>query len=184
MKSLIQRLTGRGATPRKAEYAVLMVCMGNICRSPTAEAVLRHKLREAGLHERVHVDSAGTHGYHTGAPPDGRAQTHAGRRGYDLSALRARRVSAADFEAFDLLLAMDRENLEALHALAPAGEQGRARRLLEFATPSPGSLDVPDPYYGSTAGFERVLDLVEAGCDGLIATLRRELATPRDAPGD
>jgi protein-tyrosine phosphatase len=157
--------------PRK----VLMVCMGNICRSPTAEGVLRRKLREAGLHELVVVDSAGTHSYHVGEPPDHRAVEHAKRRGYDLSALRARQVSDADFERFDLILAMDRENLGELRAVAPgARARAKVRLLREFDPASAGGedLDVPDPYYGGARGFETVLDLVAAACGGLLDDLR------------
>lgn len=150
--------------------AVLMVCMGNICRSPTAEGVLRAKLVAAGLADRVRVDSAGTHAYHVGEPPDERAQEHAAGRGYDLSRLRAREVVAADYERFDLLLAMDWDNLSLLQDDCPPGAERRLRRLMEFA-PGAGSEVVPDPYYGGAAGFERVLDLVEAACDGLVEHL-------------
>lgn len=149
---------------------VLMVCMGNICRSPTAEGVLRHKLREAGVAALVVVDSAGTHGYHTGEPPDERAVRHARQRGYDLSALRARQITAADFERFDLLLAMDWDNLAELKELCPVEHRGKLRRLTEYAQRFDNPV-VPDPYYGSAAAFEQVLDLVEDACAGLIAEL-------------
>lgn len=155
--------------PRK----VLMVCMGNICRSPTAEGVLRHKLREAGLDELVVVDSAGTHAYHVGEPPDHRSVAHAKRRGYDLSALRARRVTDTDFEHFDLVLAMDRENFALLEAQCPPEHRAKLRRLTEFARRHT-SPEVPDPYYSAAAGFEHVLDLVEDACEGLVAHLRGE----------
>ncbi len=147
-----------------------MVCMGNICRSPTAEGVLRAKLAAAGLAGRVRVDSAGTHAYHVGEPPDERAQAHAARRGYDLSALRARAVDPDDYRRFDLLLAMDWDNLALLQDDCPPGSERKLRRLMEFA-PGAGSEVVPDPYYGGSRGFEQVLDLVETACDGLISHL-------------
>jgi protein-tyrosine phosphatase len=148
---------------------VLAVCLGNICRSPTAEAVLRHKLEALGLAEHVEVDSAGTGGWHVGDPPDLRSQRHALRRGYDLSSLRARRVSELDFERFDLILAMDEDNLAELERLRPT--QGRAELRL-FAGRS-----VPDPYSGGPSGFERVLDLIEAASDGLARELAARLGT-------
>ena len=149
---------------------ILFFCMGNICRSPTAEGVMRAKLKAAGLH--VEVDSAGTHGYHAGEPPDERAQAHAARRGYDLSALRARQLVAADFTRFDLVLGMDADNIARAERLCPPGERHRLKLLLSYA-PQAGRPDVPDPYYGGEAGFEEVLDLVEAACEGLIEGLRR-----------
>ncbi len=156
--------------------AVLMICMGNICRSPTAEGVLRAKLAAAGLADRVRVDSAGTHAYHVGEPPDGRAQAHAARRGYDLSALRARAVDAGDYQRFDLLLAMDWDNLALLQDDCPPGSERKLRRLMEFAPGGAGEV-VPDPYYGDSQGFEDVLDRVEAACDGLIAWLAAKPAS-------
>jgi protein-tyrosine phosphatase len=153
---------------------ILFVCMGNICRSPTAEGVMRRLLREAGLGDAVEIDSAGTGGWHAGEPPDARAAEAAGRRGIVLEGA-ARQVTAADFEAFDLLVAMDRENLRELLALAPDEEAAEKVRLLrEFdpASADAGDLDVPDPYYGGERGFERVLDLVEAACRGLLDELR------------
>jgi protein-tyrosine phosphatase len=152
------------------QHKVLMVCMGNICRSPTAEGVLRHKLREAGITASVVVESAGTHGYHVGEPPDGRAMQHAWQRGYDLSALRARQITESDFERFDLLLAMDWDNLAELKELCPTEHQGKLRRLTEYAQRFDSPV-VPDPYYGSAAAFEQVLDLVEDACAGLVAEL-------------
>jgi protein-tyrosine phosphatase len=149
---------------------VLMVCMGNICRSPTAEAVLRQRLRAAGLHRQVAVDSAGMIDQHRGSPPDPRAIRHAARRGYDLSALRARVVEPVDFERFHWMLAMDSENLHWLRKQQPTGSAARLSALLEHA-PGLGETDVPDPYYGSPEGFERVLDLIEAGCDGFVRHL-------------
>lgn len=160
------------ARPAAPVVSVLMVCMGNICRSPTAEGVLRDKLRAAGLHDQVMVDSAGTHGYHVGDPPDTRSQQHARRRGIDLSGLRARRVAERDFERFDLLLAMDVDNHGELMRLCPPGREGRVRLLLDFAVQRHGRREVPDPYYGGVSGFEDVLDLVDDACDGLLAHLR------------
>lgn len=149
---------------------VLFVCTGNICRSPTADAVMRRLVREAGLADKVRVDSAGTHDYHVGEPPDERAQHHARRRGYDLSDLRARQVAADDFESFELILAMDRGHLEILRRIAPVQHRHKLRLFMEFA---PGqSEEVPDPYYGGPGGFERVLDMVEAAARGLLAELR------------
>jgi protein-tyrosine phosphatase len=150
---------------------VLFVCMGNICRSPTAEAVVREYARRSAAHA-VEVDSAGTHGYHRGDPPDERSIEAARRRGYDLTGLRARVVEAADFERFDLVLAMDTAVLERLRGLAPGPHAGRVKLFLEFA-PALGRSDVPDPYYGGAAGFEEVLDLVEEGARGLLAALAR-----------
>ena len=149
---------------------ILFFCMGNICRSPTAEGVMRAKLAAAGLD--VEVDSAGTHGYHVGAPPDERAQAHAARRGYDLSALRARQLVAEDFRRFDLVLGMDADNLARAARLCPPGERQRLKLLMDYA-PHTGHRHVPDPYYGGEAGFEEVLDLVEAACDGLVEALQR-----------
>jgi protein-tyrosine phosphatase len=148
---------------------ILFFCMGNICRSPTAEGVMRAKLAAAGLD--VEVDSAGTHGYHLGAPPDARSQQHAGQRGYDLSALRARQLIAEDFSRFDLVLAMDADNLAHAARLCPPGQRHRLQLLMDYA-PHTGKAHVPDPYYGGAAGFDEVLDLVEAACDGLVASLR------------
>ncbi|WP_241517084.1 low molecular weight protein-tyrosine-phosphatase [Roseateles puraquae] len=151
---------------------ILFFCMGNICRSPTAEGVMRAKLAAAGLASQVEVDSAGTHAYHVGEPPDERSQAHALRRGYDLSAQRARQLVADDFTRFDLVLGMDADNLSRAAKLCPPGARHRLKLLLDYA-PQTGKRHVPDPYYGGDAGFEEVLDLVEAACDGLIATLRR-----------
>ncbi|WP_349744508.1 low molecular weight protein-tyrosine-phosphatase [Roseateles cavernae] len=150
-------------------HRILFFCMGNICRSPTAEGVMRAKLAAARLD--IEVDSAGTHGYHIGAPPDPRSQQHAERRGYELGALRARQLVAADFEHFDLVLAMDGDNLSLAERLCPPAQRYRLKLLMDYA-PHAGSPHVPDPYYGGDAGFEEVLDLVEAACDGLIAALR------------
>jgi protein-tyrosine phosphatase len=158
-------------------YSVLMVCMGNICRSPTAEGVFRHLVREAGLQDRIHIDSAGTLDYHAGSPPDERSARHALRRGYDLSALRARQVRRRDFEQFDLILAMDWENLETLRELCPEEHRHKLRRLMEFAPPGVSDV-VADPYYGGQDGFERVLDHVELACRGVLDHVRAALDRP------
>ena len=152
-------------------FRVLTVCTGNICRSPTAQAVLMAKVKARGLHERVTVDSAGTHGFHLQEPPDVRAQRHGARRGYDLKKLRARSVDDADFKRFDLILAMDEKNLEWLREKAPPGSPARLGLLMSHARRHAEVKEVPDPYYGAGDGFERVLDLVEDACDGLVAEL-------------
>jgi protein-tyrosine phosphatase len=149
---------------------VLMVCLGNICRSPTAEAVLRAKLEGAGLGARVSVDSAGTGDWHIGSPPDARSQRHAAKRGYDLSSLRGRQVAEADFHRFDLILAMDENNLADLQRLAPDGTRHAEVRLFAH-------VEVPDPYMGGPAGFEQVLDLVEAASDTWVQNLASRLGT-------
>jgi len=150
---------------------VLFVCTGNICRSPTAHGVFLHMARAAGLATKLRVDSAGTHDYHVGEPPDARAQAHARRRGYDLSALRARQVTQRDFATFDRILAMDRGHLAILRRQAPAGYEG-LELFMAYARPSPGP-DVPDPYYGGEAGFERVLDMIELAAMGLLRSLEK-----------
>ncbi len=155
-----------------------MVCMGNICRSPTAEAVLRHKLAAAGLGEKVTVDSAGTHAWHAGSPPDLRSAAHAKRRGYDLSTLRARAVSPADFERFDFILAMDWDNLSLLGKQCPLQYRPKLGRLTDHCRQHQADV-VPDPYQGGAAGFEQVLDLVEDACDGFVALLLREKLVQR-----
>ncbi|HLA30284.1 MAG TPA: low molecular weight protein-tyrosine-phosphatase [Pseudomonas sp.] len=152
---------------------VLFVCLGNICRSPTAEGVLRHKLREAGLEGRIEVDSAGTGDWHVGKAPDLRTRQAALQRGYDLSALRGRQVEAADFQRFDLILAMDNSNLGHLQRLRPGNGSAELDLLLRRYRLA---LDeVPDPYYGGEEGFEQVLDLLERACDALLAELRGRL---------
>jgi protein-tyrosine phosphatase len=152
---------------------ILFVCLGNICRSPTAEAVFREVAAREAPDLVVQVDSAGTAGYHVGSPPDPRTCAAAARRGYDLSPLRARIVEPEDFEQFDLILAMDRENLAALRHHAPKDTHERVRLFLEFA-PELATVDVPDPYYGGPNGFEEVLDLVEAAAHGLLNHVRRQ----------
>jgi len=154
-----------------AERRILFVCMGNICRSPTAEGVFRKVLAERAPDLDVELDSAGTHGYHDGAPPDPRACRAAERRGIDLKPLRARRVTAQDFEQFELVLAMDEQNREFLLEMCPAEYRHRVKLLLEFA-PHLERREVPDPYYGGSTGFEHVLDLVEEAAAGLLEHLR------------
>ena len=171
-----ERGTGGGAGAGAVEPApsarVLFVCMGNICRSPTAEGVFRETLRTRAPELAVHVDSAGTHAYHVGEPPDRRSCRAAARRGIDLSGQRARRVSVADFSAFDLVLAMDEDNFRILSGISPPEYRSRIRLFMEFA-PEAGRRSVPDPYYGGPTGFERVLDLVEEASLGLLAHLRK-----------
>ncbi|HEX8119768.1 MAG TPA: low molecular weight protein-tyrosine-phosphatase [Solirubrobacteraceae bacterium] len=145
---------------------LLFVCLGNICRSPTAEGVMRHLVREAGLEDRIEIDSAGTGGWHVGAPPDERATEAARRRGIAVEGA-ARRFDPADFDRFDLILAMDRENLRDLRALAPDEEAAAKVRLLRGR-----DLDVPDPYYGGPDGFDEVLDQVEEACRALLEEIR------------
>ncbi|MFM7341563.1 MAG: low molecular weight protein-tyrosine-phosphatase [Betaproteobacteria bacterium] len=146
---------------------LLFVCMGNICRSPTAEGVMRHRLQQQGLAQHFAVDSAGTHNHHPGKPPDARTQKHAALRGYDLSDLRARQIVEADFERFDLILTMDWDNQALTEALCPPAYVRKVRRLAEFFQRHSETV-VPDPYYGGPDDFERVLDLVEDGVDGLM----------------
>ena len=144
---------------------ILFVCMGNICRSPTAEGVMRHLLAERGLEDEIEVESAGTGGWHAGSPPDARSTRAAAARGITLEGA-ARQVTRADFEDFDLLVAMDRDNLADLRAIAPPGTEHKIRLLLGEGR------DVPDPYYGGPNGFENVLDLVETACEQLLDELR------------
>jgi protein-tyrosine phosphatase len=154
---------------------VLFVCMGNICRSPTAEAVFRKRCERARLSDRVLIDSAGTHGYHEGCAPDSRATAIARARGYELSDIRSRLLVPADFHRFDYLLGMDRHNLRALDAMRPAGHRGYVGRLLDFA-PHLGLADIEDPFYAAQRDFELVLDQIEAAADGLLGEIERRLA--------
>jgi protein-tyrosine phosphatase len=158
--------------------SVLFVCMGNICRSPTAEGVLRARLAAVGLEAKVRVDSAGTLGHHAGEPPDPRARQHAAARGYAIDMQRARAVVPADFDRFDLILAMDQANLDWLERRAPAGSRARRALVMAWARRNEGVTEVPDPYYGPPAGFERVLDLLEDACDGLVTELQAMSADP------
>ena len=150
---------------------VLFVCMGNICRSPTAEGVFRKRISEHRLDGLVDVASAGTHAYHVGQAPDQRAQRAAASRGYDLSSLRARKVAPKDFEYFDFVLAMDRENLESLRLACPVKHHDRRGLLRDYAK-SFNEDEVPDPYYGSGRGFDRVLDMVEDATQGLLEVIK------------
>ncbi|WP_431103161.1 low molecular weight protein-tyrosine-phosphatase [Roseateles noduli] len=152
-----------------AELSILFVCTGNICRSPTAEGVLRHQLVERGLADRVHVDSAGVQGWHAGEAPDERSQDHARKRGYELCDQRARALRTDDFERFDLLVAMDGGHLRELRRRCPAALQHKISLL-------PGEIEVPDPYYGGADGFEQVLDLLESGCGRLAQIAASRLA--------
>ncbi|HEV3105800.1 MAG TPA: low molecular weight protein-tyrosine-phosphatase [Trinickia sp.] len=154
--------------------AVCFVCLGNICRSPTAESVMRAQIDEADLSERIFVDSAGTGDWHVGEAPDERAQQAARQRGYDLSALRARQITRDDFDRFDLLLAMDERNLGHLRQLCPPEHQSKIRLLMEFASVA-ATREVADPYFGGGEGFELVLDQCEKACHGLLAHLRARL---------
>jgi protein-tyrosine phosphatase len=156
-----------------ARVNVVFVCLGNICRSPTAEGVFRTMVERHGLSQRIGIDSAGTGAYHTGEPPDQRAQAAARRRGFDLSAIRARKATKGDFKRFDYVLAMDRENQASLSRICPLGEEHRLSLFLDYA-PGLGQRDVPDPYYGAGDGFELVLDLIEAASEGLLADIREK----------
>jgi protein-tyrosine phosphatase len=151
---------------------VVFICMGNICRSPTAEAVFRHYVEKAGLNECIRIDSAGTHDYHIGDSPDARTQRAAKQRGYDMSCLRGRQVEVDDFFRFDYVLAMDEANLEILKRLRPRDAQSHLGLFLEFAERH-SEREVPDPYYGGADGFERVLDMVEDAAGGLLRHIRQ-----------
>lgn len=154
---------------------ILFVCMGNICRSPTAEGVARRTLQDVGMDRTIEVDSAGTHAYHVGEAPDPRAQRAAKRRGIDISRLRARRVEAEDFDAFDLILAMDQDNLENLRSICPPYHHGKLELFMRYARRFDVG-EVPDPYYGGERGFDLVLDMVEDAAQGLLESLRRRVA--------
>jgi protein-tyrosine phosphatase len=157
-------------SPAVAPCAVLFVCMGNICRSPTAHGVFRHKVNALGLAHLIEVDSAGTHNYHPDSPPDGRSQAHAVKRGYDLSDLRARQVTSADFDHYDLILVMDHDNQRAVLDRCPPAHRSKVQRLTTYCTRHKSPV-VPDPYYGGGQGFEHVLDLIEDACEGVLKAL-------------
>jgi protein-tyrosine phosphatase len=157
------------------DTSIIFICMGNICRSPTAEGVFRQKVHAAGLSERIRVDSAGTHNYHPGEPPDARSQHHAKLRGYDLSTIRARALTEADIEHASWLVVMDDQNYSTVLVRMAERYRHKLRRLTEFCSVHPAR-EVPDPYYGDKADFERVLDLVEDGCDGLLKAIRETTA--------
>lgn len=154
------------------KYSVVFVCTGNICRSPTAEGIFRKLVNDAGLSGRIVVDSAGTHGYHIGEPPDPRTQEAAAQRGYDLSRLRARKFQREDFQRFDLVLAMDRDNHGILARLAQPSAGHRLRMMMEYASQFQET-EVPDPYYGGPEGFDRVLDMLEDAARGLLEEIRK-----------
>lgn len=156
-------------------YRVLFVCMGNICRSPTAEGVLRQFVRQNNLGDKVEVDSAGTHGYHVGEAPDSRTQRAAAVRGYNLSQLRARKVARQDLDYFDLVLAMDKNNLDNLQRLASPEQQEKIKLFMDFSRNFDDN-EVPDPYYGLGHGFDLVLDMVEDAAQGLIEDIKDKLA--------
>jgi protein-tyrosine phosphatase len=160
--------------PPVAKTWVMFVCMGNICRSPTAEAVFKHRAQRAGLADRLFIASSGTHGSHEGDPPDQRAIAAGKRRGYDLSAIRSRPLLRSDYQRFHYMLGMDAHNLRILNGMKPADCKGYIGRLLDFA-PHLGKSDIVDPYYGSEHQFEEVLDQIEAGADGLIAEIVRRI---------
>ena len=157
-----------------APARVLFVCMGNICRSPTAEAVFRHAVVSAGLEQKIFVDSAGTHGYHLGHPPDRRTQLAAAHRGYDLVNLRARQVSGQDFVEFDYIVAMDLDNLSDLRRLAPTQHRCKLSLFMEYSSARRGE-EVPDPYYGGAQEFELVLDMAEDAAAGLLQHIKKKL---------
>lgn len=157
----------------RKKSSILFVCMGNICRSPTAEGVFRSRAAAAGLTGTLHIDSAGTHAYHAGAAPDARSVEYAAKRGYDLSTQRARQVAAADFVHFDYILAMDHDNLALLEAACPAQHRHKLGLLMQYAKNSDSAV-VPDPYYGGDSGFDRVLDYIEDASDGLLDMLRKK----------
>lgn len=160
----------------KKKVGVIFICMGNICRSPTAEAVFRHCVGQAGLAGRILIDSAGTHDYHVGEAPDARTQRAAERRDYDLAGLRGRQVEEGDFRRFDYVLAMDEANLSILQRLRPHDSLGHLGLFLDFASRH-AEREVPDPYFGGAGGFEHVLDLVEDAAAGLLEHIRtRHLA--------
>lgn len=150
---------------------VLFVCLGNICRSPTAEGVFRKLVRDNGLGEKIETDSCGTSDWHIGDPPDSRAVDEAARRGFDLSDLRARQITKSDFISFDYVLGMDDANIAKLRALCPPAHEDRVRLFLSFA-PNLDRTDVPDPYYGGPDGFTQVLDMIETASRGLLEDIR------------
>ena len=157
-----------------SRIGVVFVCMGNICRSPLAEGVFRHRVEQAGLNHLIQIDSAGTHGYHLGARPDPRAQAAAARRQYDLSGVRARQVTRQDIEVFDYVLAMDLDNLAYLSSLGSPDHRHKPQLFLDYGS-NVDLREVPDPYYGPEAGFELVLDLAEDASRGLLTHIQRRL---------
>jgi protein-tyrosine phosphatase len=180
LKKIFQRAPAEVRIPmtEHGKIKVLFVCTGNICRSPTAEAVVRRVAEMRGLARDIYVDSAGTSDYHEGYPADRRAVSLGEQRGYDLSASRARQVRAQDFADFDHILAMDRKNLDALKAICPPEDAGKLRLFMEFSTSFQGA-DVPDPYFGNAKGFEVVLKMVEEAAEGLVEHLFGKLPKSR-----
>jgi len=162
---------------------VLFVCMGNICRSPTAEGVFRHRAKLAGIDRILRIDSAGTHAHHQNEPPDARSIQAAARRDYNLRKIRARQVVPRDFMVFDYILAMDQYNMRSLESLKPEESRAHVGLFLDFA-PQVGQREVPDPYYGGPDGFEHVLDLAEAGATGLMEAIRVRLLEQRGESGN
>lgn len=159
--------------PPPASFSVLMVCMGNICRSPSAHGVMRSMVHARGWSNWFSVDSCGTHAHHVGEAPDRRSQKHALLRGYDLSDLRARQLTREDFEGHNLVLVMDHENMARAQALCPLGQRHKLHRLTEFCRNMRSSV-VPDPYYDGDQGFEHVLDLIEDACQGVLQHVEKE----------
>jgi protein-tyrosine phosphatase len=162
-------------SPLKTRFAIVFICTGNICRSPTAAGVFRKHVADAGLEDRIAVESAGTHGYHVGEPADSRALRAAHQRGYDLSRHRARKLDRLDFHRFDLVIAMDEGHRADLARLARPSDAHKIRMMMEFAKRHAGVTAVPDPYYGALDGFERVLDMLEDASVGLLAAVRDQL---------
>ena len=156
----------------KKKVSVLFVCMGNICRSPTAHGVFRHLVEQHGLTDSIYIDSAGTHAYHVGEPPDPRALSIAVNRGIDMSDLRARRAVEKDFEYFEYVLAMDQDNFSILENISPVDRLDRLSLFLDFA-PELGEKEVPDPYYGGVKGFEHVFDMIDAASQGLLDDIKQ-----------
>jgi protein-tyrosine phosphatase len=167
-------------TPPVSKHRILFVCLGNICRSPMAEGVFRRVAEEAGMLDRFEIDSAGMGDWHKGEAPDHRAQKAALGRGVDISGQSARKVELEDFDDFDLVLAMDGSSVDDLYEIAPHAARPKIRRFLDYA-PHLGIQDVPDPYYGGTAGFDHALDLIEAAAHGLLAALTKETGSKKDA---
>lgn len=157
---------------------VLFVCMGNICRSPTAHGVMQHKVSEMGLEHRIFIDSAGTHAYHVGEPSDSRSRAKAASMGIDMDYIRARKIAITDHDEFDYILAMDEENLELINYYAPEGGNAEVQLFLDFANQlgTITEMVVPDPYYGGAEGFDHVFSLVDKGCDALIKHILAESA--------
>jgi len=158
-----------------SQYSVLFVCLGNICRSPTAEGVFQHKVNEAGLTDKIRVDSAGTSAFHVGEPPDKRSQQEAQKVGYDLSYIRSRKAEAKDFVDFDLVIAMDLENYHNLLLLKTNGYDNKLKLFIRDYAPQLEIEEVPDPYYGGPEGFTKVLQMIEVASDNLLSEIKEQL---------